>query len=144
MAETIEVAGLQVKVSRIPAIKQYHIVRRLAPIMADLVPLATKFQGMSDDDLKKDQSEAIAPILNGIGKMSDKDSEYVLFSLLEACEIHQKEFGSWAKVVQGGVLQFQDLPLPTLFQVAAQAFRVNLTGFFAALPQKGLVETGKM
>ena len=135
MAEEFDVAGLKIKVSRISAMKQYHIIRRLAPIMADLVPLATKFQNMTDSELSKDQSEAIAPILTGIGKMSDADSEYVLYGLLDACEVRQPEVGNWARMIQGGVLMFQDLPITTLFQVAAVAFKVNLQGFISALPQ---------
>lgn len=122
------------KAGKINAMKQFHVVRRIAPILGDLIPVLKKFEGMSEEELKKDQIESLAPILNGLAKLSDKDSEFVLYSLLAAVEMKQ-DLGNWAKLSNGEQLMFNDLELPVLLQVAGRTFMHNLTGFFAVLPK---------
>lgn len=123
------------KVSKIDAFKQFHIVRRLAPILGDLAPIAMKFSKMDQSELKQDQFEALSPVLNGLAKLSDKDADLILYGLLSAVEIQQAEFGNWAKISDGKTLFFTDLELPILVQAAGRAFMYNLSGFFAALPK---------
>lgn len=128
-----EINGRRFMCSKIDAFKQFHIVRRMAPILADLLPVASKFAKMNATDLKEDQIEALAPIMNGIAKLSDVDADKVLIGLLSAVEIKQ-ETGNWAKVAGDHGLMFQDLDLPTMLQAAGRAFMYNLSGFFTALP----------
>lgn len=122
------------KLNKIPAIKQYHIVRKVAPILSDMLPMLSKFSKMSSDELKEDQIEALAPVLNGFAKLSDVESEKLLIGLLSSVEM-QQESGNWAKLANENGMMFDDLELPVMLQAAGRAFMFNMAGFFAALPQ---------
>jgi hypothetical protein len=128
------------QLSKINAFKQFHIVRRVAPILADLLPAMKSVQKVSDskaltEDQKLDQfAEIAAPLMNGLSKLSDADSELVLYGLLNAVEVKQTS-GNWARVASGSSLMIQDMELPMLLQIAGRAFMYNLAGFFAGLPK---------
>jgi hypothetical protein len=135
-----EIGGQRFKLSKISAFKQFHIVRRVAPILADLLPAMKSVKGVSDSNLTEDQklerfAEIATPLMNGLSKLSDADSELVLFGLLSAVEMQQPT-KNWAFVASGSMLMIQNLELPVLLQLAGRAFMYNLSGFFAGLPHK--------
>ena len=113
----------------------------MAPILADMLPAAkeiAKIQKQSKEvteDEKFDQiAELAAPIMNGLSKLSEEDSEKVLIGLLSAVEIKQAS-GNWARIANDNRMMFDNLDLSTLLQIAGRAFMFNLSGFFSALPQ---------
>lgn len=108
--------GVNYKASKLPAIKQFHIVRRVAPLLA----------GMTDKD------KAIEGIMNGIGSLKDEDANYILFGLLSCVEREQLGHG-WAKVCTGESLMFQDIDLGVMFQIATKAFQENYGGFLGEM-----------
>lgn len=141
--ETFEVANRKFTVRKVDAIKQFHIVRRIGPLLTGMLSKSQKlqkvgsmkkFEALPEDEKFAIVADLVVPIMNGLSQMSDEDSECVLFGLLSAAEVQQAA-GNWAPVVSGSTLMFQDMDLPVLVQVAARAFMHNLSGFFAALPQ---------
>lgn len=137
-----EIGGKKFKLNKIDAFKQFHIVRRIAPILKDLLPLLGEFQkvaknpeGLSETE-KLDQFAKLAgPFMEGISKLSDADSDKVLYGLLSSVEM-QQDAGNWARVSSDSMLMMQTMELPVLLQIAGRAFMYNLSGFFAGLPQK--------
>jgi hypothetical protein len=130
-----EVGGRQFKLGKIDAFKQFHIVRRLGPILGDLIPVAQKISGanlasMSEEEKFSHLSQLLTPVMNGLSKLSDKDANLVLLGLCSSVEMHQPQSNNWARVSTTEVLMFQDLSLPTLLQVAGRAFMFNLSDFF--------------
>lgn len=135
-----EINGKKFKSRKLDATKQFHIVRRVTPILGDMVPAIQKLVKEKGDleNLTEDQKfekivPVVMPVVLGLSKLSDQDSEYVLFGLLAAIEMEQAG-GGWAPICQGTMIMFQDLDLPVLLRIAAQAFSYNLSGFFSALP----------
>lgn len=134
------IGGRQFKLSKMDTIKQFHIVRRVGPILSDLMPAFKDAKALQDaESLSLDEKlDAIAkvatPFMEGLAKLSDQDSEFVLFGLLNAVEVQQPV--GWARVANGTMLMAQDLELPTLLQLAGRAFMFNLSGFISALPAK--------
>jgi hypothetical protein len=134
-----EIAGKKFKLSKLDAFKQFHIVRRLTPLLSELLPALSS---LSKNDLKT-QSEAkklenmakiAGPVMAGFSKLSDADADRVLYGLLSCVEI-QQDSGNWAKVSTDTSLMFQDLELSVLLQAAGRALMYNMSGFFSALPQ---------
>ncbi len=134
-----EIGGRHFSLTKLDAFKQFHIVRRVGPILTLLLPNLAALKGASeatDESGRLEQMARVAtPILEGLSKLSDADAEYVLHGLLSCVEVQQST-GNWAKVFANGFMMINDLELPILMQVAGRAFAYNLSGFFAALPQQ--------
>lgn len=136
-----EIAGKKFKLNKIDALKQFHIVRRITPILSELLPALTSLakgnkspESLSQAKQMEYFSKIAAPIMNGLSKLTDEDADRVLFGLLSSVEIQQSA-GNWARLATDSSLMFQDLELPVLIQGAGRAFAYNMAGFFAALPQ---------
>ena len=133
--------GMQFKLGKIDAFRQFHIVRRIGPLLAELVD-SLRTIGKVDADKMSEQeklehfSKLAAPVMQGLAKLSDADADYVLLRLLSSVEVHQEKFNSWAKVATDQAIAMQDLDLPILLQVAGRALMYNLSGFFALLPRQ--------
>lgn len=138
-----EIGTRKFKLHKIDAFKQFHIVRRIAPILADLLPAMKDIQRINKEADQMSETEKLdefakiaAPLMTGLSKLSDEDSNRVLFGLLSAVEVQQGANGGWAKVATDSMLMMQDLELPVLLQIAGRAFMFNLSGFFAVLPRQ--------
>lgn len=130
-----ELNGKKYKLHKLDAFKQFHVVRRLSPILGDLISVAPKLSKVAPEQMGDEHYAMLTPILNGLAKLSDADSNFVLISLLSSIEMQQTAMGGWARVATDSGLMFQDLELPTLLQLAGRAFQYNLQSFFTLLPQ---------
>lgn len=140
MERDFEIGPRKFKLNKIDTFKQFHIVRRLAPILGDLIPVIMKLKGsgINPDALTDDQMGMFAPIMAGIAKLSDADANLVLLGLCSSVEMQQMPIGNWARVATDAGLMFQDLTLPLLFQIAGRALQFNLSGFFELHQQASL------
>ena len=138
MERSFSIGERQFKLNKIDAFKQFHIVRRVGPLLSEMVPVIAKISKTSKEDIGDDEKlekfgELAAPILSGLAKLSDEDSTKVLHGLLSGVEMNY--MGGWGRVVANDQLMYADLDLPILLQCAGRSFMFNLSGFFAALPQ---------
>lgn len=120
-----ELEGHTYRANKIDARSQFHIVRRLAPVIGELAPAMQKGKGGLD---------ALPPLANAIAKLSDNDADYCLFGLLKAISRKQPQGTGWAPVSTGELLMYDDITMPTMLQLAWKALSHNMQGFFAALP----------
>lgn len=129
------------KLNKINALIQFHIIRRIGPLLSELMGVMAQIakknvDGMSEDDKLSEFAKIANPIMAGLSKLSDTDSEYVLFRLLASVEMHQPQFNMWAKVAADTGILMQDLEIAVLMQLATKALMFNLKGFFSLLPQQ--------
>jgi hypothetical protein len=110
------VNGHEYTSGKLNAKQQFHIVRRLAPVLSGLVGI-------------KDAEDAIGSITNAISSLSDTDADFVLFGLL-SCVERQDASGGWAKITAGELLMYQDIDLMAMMQIAVESFKVNFGNFF--------------
>lgn len=136
-----EINGLKFKLNNMDAFKQFHIAKKIAPILSELIPSigsikqVAQSQGEMGESEKLDEIAKIAsPLLSGFSKLSDADADKVLLGLLSSVEMQQTA-GNWAKISTESMLMIQDLPLPVMLQAAGRAFAFNIAGFFGALPR---------
>jgi len=120
-----DVMGITYKVRKLPAMRQFHIVRRLLPVLSELAPAASK--GANGID--------VLPLLSKtISGMSDTDADYVIYGLLAAVQRNQGQGLGWADVTNGTALMYDDVPMSAVLQLVWKALTHNLSDFFAALP----------
>lgn len=130
------------KLSKIDAIRQFHIVRRIAPILKDLLPVMgtiakSKLDSLNEEQKLEEFGRIAGPIMQGLSNLSDSDADFVLYRLLASVEIEQPQFHSWSAVATESGVKMQDLELPVLLQLAGRALMYNLAGFFSSLPRVG-------
>lgn len=136
-----EIGPRKFKLSKLDPFKQFHIVRRVGPILSDLLPTMKNVgelkgaESMSETEKLEKIAAFAGPIMQGLSKLSDADADFVMVGLLASVEVQQAG-GNWARVAHNGMIMIQDLELPQLLQIAGRAFMFNLSGFFGALPHK--------
>lgn len=139
MDNKFSIGGRNFTLSKMDAFKQFHVVRRVGPILTELLPRLAQLKAVKETASEKEQLEQMAqvatPVLAGLSKLSDVDADYVLHTLLSCVEV-QQPIGNWAKVFANNMLMVNDLDLPTMMQIASRAFMFNLSGFFSALPSQ--------
>ncbi len=140
MDQVFEIRGRKFSMVKLDALKQFHIVRRVGPLIADLLKALggikkEQLEGLTEKEKLEEFAQIAEPVMEGLSKLSDKDAEFVLFRLLSAVQVHQAEHNVWAKIASDQGIMMQDLDLPTLLQVAGKSLVFNLSGFFSMLPR---------
>jgi tail assembly chaperone len=125
----IEIAGHTYRIGKLDAITQFHIVRKLGPLIVAVI------KGLNDEKEKSKEEfieELLKPTLAAISDLNKEDSEYVLFSALSAA--YRQVGEKWVRMANGNRLQFEDTPMPTMMRLVYDVVQENLIGFFAAPP----------
>lgn len=120
-----ETEGRTYRVNKIDARSQFHIVRRLAPVLGQVAPAVQGGKGGMD---------ALPALADAIAKLSDDDADYVLFGLLKVVSRKQDQGLGWGPVATGNLIMYDDITMPIMLKLAWQALSHNMSGFFAALP----------
>lgn len=144
MENSFELGGRQFKLNKIDPFKQFHVARRMGPILVDLLPALRDAGGMTSVQKLAEIPETeklnlvgkiLSPIISGMSKLSDEDADRVLLDLLSAVEMQQPT-GNWARVASDSLLMIQDFELADLLNIAGRSFVFNLSRFTSALPQQ--------
>lgn len=134
-----EINGHKFKLSKLNAMTQLHVMRKMAPLIEKAIPQLAELSKIKTDIPESEKTEqsmkTLAPILGGLATLSDDDFNYVLYRLLSAVELHQPQFNMWAKVATINGIQMQDFDLATLLQLAGRSLSYNLSGFFSSWGQ---------
>lgn len=147
MEKNFEYQNRKFQLRKLNAFKQLHIVRRVSPLLKDLIPAIQKSGLLSKGKLslkdieklseseKLDQiAKFLSPIFEGFSKLTDEDTEIVLLGLLEGVEVQQSH-GNWAMIVRDKNLMIEDFSLKEMITLASRSFAYNLESFFEGLPQ---------
>ena len=125
----------QFRAGKLDAFAQFHVSRRIAPIIPTLIPLFVKIA--QDGNLAKDMlgvSQLLGPFADGLANMSDETSEYVLSTCLSVVR-RQATGGNWAPVwnKQAKSCMFDDMDLGDLIQVTIEVIKDSLGPFIQGL-----------
>lgn len=139
MAE-FEVGGHKYRSGKIPALRQLHVARRLAPVLGalkDTILSLKERRGLdAKPDAGADAAAALAmlgPIADVIARMSDDDATYIIGTCLGVCSRNQS--GAWTAVwsdAAGGPM-FDDIDMITMLHITVEVVKDSLGPFFAGL-----------
>jgi len=121
----LELDGHTYRVGKLDARAQFHIVRRLAPVLGELTPALQGGKGGLD---------ALPPIATAVAKLSDADADYCIFGLLKVVSRKQPNGLGWGPVSTENLLMYDDIGMTQMLKLAWEALTFNMSGFFAALP----------
>lgn len=120
----VELSGCEYRIGNLPVIEQFHLARKLTPIMAGIA-------GKGEGDVLMVLSEIM-------GEMSVEDSNFILFGLLKPVSKKLDGGIGWAPVVKGSTLMYNDILLPDLLKLAFESLQENLGSFLPGFHAAGI------
>ncbi|QNB08337.1 hypothetical protein G5S34_17305 [Herbaspirillum frisingense] len=134
MGIELELAGKGYSIGKMSAKKQFHVSRRIAPLIPKLIPLFTRVRkggGISSD--LDGLAEVLQPFADALAKMNDEDAEYVMDACMAVIQ-RKNDFG-WTAAWNEQVKQpmFDDIDLGVMLPLTVRCIVVNLGPFIQGL-----------
>ena len=133
MDQPFEINGVNYSFGKLDAIKQFHVTRRLLPVLAELGLSATTLASLSNESEGQDMMAIVGPVMGLISKMDDADVEYIIKTCMSTVKRQQGD--KWAPVQSpGGLLMFADIDMTVMIRLTIESVKENLGGFFGGPP----------
>lgn len=141
MSTEFQVGEYYYRTRRMSARQQLHVVRRLGPVVGQIMAYLPALGTLSLDNINDPQTrmaleQVLVPIAQGLtpGSISDADWDYVLDTCLSLVQrqITNGTAIAWSEMFRGGRIMFEDLNGMELIQIAIQVIQENLASFFSA------------
>lgn len=147
MAE-FSVNGQKYRSAKIDAMRQFHLSRKLAPIIPTLIPVFLQLaesRKASDKPLSDDLSSLsglLEPFAEGIASMSDEHAEYILGTCMSV--VQRQQGTAWMAVWNSGqkVCMFDDIDAGSMIQIGFQVIRESLGPFISGLLSNSMLQMG--
>ncbi len=126
MTNDFQIGEHTYRAGRLDARTQFHVVRRLAPVVSALgivLPLLNAASPIA----------VMEPLLKAIGEMKDEDADYVLSKCLAVVQRVTPE-GIFAVRGGHGRLNYDDISMPEMVTIAWHVIEGNLKSFSTAFP----------
>lgn len=133
MAREIELAGNRYSIGRLGAMQQFHVSRRIAPIVPTLIPVFLRVRA-SGKPLTEDLAGlaiALQPLADGLAALKDEDAEYVIGTCMTT--VQRQQATGWARVWSGKEPMFDDMDLSVTLPLVVQVITENLGPFINGL-----------
>lgn len=128
------IAGQQYRAGKLNAFQQFHVSRRVSPLLPLLVPVFVKLSkgGKLSDDISA-LAEVLAPFADGLAQMPDESAEYVLSTCLSA--VQRKSGDVWAPVwsQSAKTCMFDDIDMGVMIPIVVRVVQDSLGGFINGL-----------
>lgn len=155
----IEVGGNTYRTEKLDARKQFHLSRRLMPLLVSLAKgfasskeaaalltdtEAVKRAVVGTAEQKKDTLALVDAIMSALGpsadvlaQMPEADMDYVINMCMRVCQ-RKMDGGLWSPVMaQGGnKFMFDDMDMTVLIRIAVSVIVENLASFFLDMVSK--------
>ncbi|PRE27531.1 phage tail assembly chaperone [Burkholderia multivorans] len=146
MTTEIQLNGVRYAIGKLSAMQQFHVSRRIAPIIPPMIPVLLQFYDEMDKtavtpaDEKQDVLtlvNSIAPVLqpfaDALAGLKDEDAEYVFGTCLSVVERWQG--AGWAKVWNAvhKTSMFDDIGIDVMLPLVVRVVVANLGPFISGL-----------
>jgi len=116
-----EISGQTYRSGKLNARKQFHVARRLAPVLGGLADASAAGA--------ESFSKFLQPIADAISHMSDADCDYVLDNCLAV--VSRQQGTAWAPIMASSkAIMFDDIDVGVMLKIAAKVIQGNLGNFF--------------
>lgn len=124
----IEVKGNKYECGRLSAVTQFHVTRRLGPVLVVAgisIEMIRTGMKLALDDLVS----MAGPVIEVLSKMSDADTNYILTACLSA--VKRESAGKFAPITADKSLDlmFADIDMPTMLRLVVEVLKENLGNF---------------
>lgn len=126
----------QFRTSKLDALAQFHVSRKLAPIIPTLIPVFVKIakDGAELSDIAS-YAEILAPFADGLAAMSNEDSEYVITTCMSVAKRKAAGSDNWAPIWSNSAraCMFDDMDLGDIIQIVLKVVQDSLGNFIRGL-----------
>lgn len=142
-------------IGKLDAFAQFHVSRRIAPVIPTIAPLIQEVaKGNLQDIAKKLElgevdiseigdlkplAEAAIPFADALAAMSDEHANYVINTCLSV--VKRKTDSGAAAVCRNGSIMFDDLELGEMLPLVIAVLRSSLGNFISGLATKAIIES---
>ena len=126
----LDLKGAHYVVGKLTPMAQFHLGRRIAPILATMgISFGMLREGtkMDIDDLMA----SIGPVSVLLSNMRDEEVEYIIVGCFAA--IKRKSGDYWAPCMSGVTPMFDDMDLGVIVRLCIETLRFNLSDFLKGL-----------
>ena len=131
----IEVNKRNYRIGKLDALKQFHIARKLAPALASIGVTVAELEkvgkGMAGGSAESFLA-ALGPVSEVLSKMSEEDTNYILFTCLGVVSMDQGD-NRYAPISKNNMLMFEDIDMLLMLKLTGEVVKFNLEGFFQGL-----------
>lgn len=130
-----QINGKEYRAQKLNAFEQFHVSRKVAPIIPTLVPVFVKL-ARDKQSILADLSgfaDLMQPFAEGIASMSNADSEYVIATCLSV--VQRRSGDTWASVwsKQNNCQMFDDIDLSAMIPMILKVIQDSLGPFIQGL-----------
>ena len=129
----ITIAGNTYRYGKLNAFQQFHIERRILPLVLSAFPVFFGTDTKNEDSAVsfREMMEKSRPLADVLSKMSDEDADYVTSTCLSV--IQRKQGMEWVSLMSDGRLMFDDLDAFETVLLSFFVIRRNLANFMQKL-----------
>jgi hypothetical protein len=127
--QEVEIGGHRYRTGKLDAFKQFHLFRKLMPVLSGMGETFSDMQG--EVELNEKFWSAMGPVATAVAEMSQQDSEFILKTCLQTVSIWNGT--NWVRITAAnGELMFDDIDMMGMLQLTFEVIRDNLGSFFGA------------
>jgi len=131
--DELVIDGKQYRVGKMTPLEQFHVSRRLLPILRPIAEMLRVDATKIEDPLAMFMAAG-----EELSKLPDESANYVIARCMFCVHRMQGE-RAWARIARPGgetgfVMAFDDIQMPQMMQLVFAVLQENLGNFFGALP----------
>lgn len=124
----IELAGNEYRIEKLDAFQQFHVSRKIAPLLPPMVPA----MGALDSKLGIEHlAGLLSPLMEEFANMPDDKAEYVVNTCLSV--VRRRQGDKWMPVFVNGALMFHDIDLGLMMRLTYRVVLDSLGPFIQGL-----------
>lgn len=130
----VEFKGIQYRIGMLDCFKQFHIARRLAPLIAELAKASEGLpQGEGEEGAAKWFGMIAGPMTEAFASLSDETADYIIQTCLGVVQRDVGK-GNWAPIMtrQKLGLMYNDIDMTIMIGLTIAVVQENLAGFFSS------------
>ncbi|MFJ4349467.1 phage tail assembly chaperone [Pseudomonas sp. NPDC089428] len=136
-----EINGITYRIGKMTVFQQFHLERKVAPLIPKLVPVFLKLQGAAQEGksanpLTGDLSatvDMLSPFMDAIASMEDDQAEFILGTSLSVVSRKQGEVWSPVWSSRGNVAMFDDIDMNDMLKMTYRVILEALGPFIKGM-----------
>jgi len=125
--------GINYKAGKLNAFQQFHVSRKIAPIIPTLIPVFIVISKKGDLKDLSAMAELLQPFADGLSNLSDESAEYVLGTCLSV--VKRQDGEHWSAVWNQNLRRcmYDDIDLGIMIKICIKIIQDSLGGFISGL-----------